>query len=133
MNGRAVHIESYFESLDPVFTTVDEVLNDWTDEGCLQLPTLLGIVQLKMDWDDKELRAKDPLIRDYIRNHPDWYITRGARGGIMRMSDKQKKEAVKEAKEKVKAEINAQLDAEVARKKAEVQAALEAAKDNTNT
>jgi len=132
MSGRPVHVESYFASLEPIFAVVDETLNAWIGEGCYQFPALLGMIQIKMSWDDKELRSKDPLIRDYIRNHPDWYVTRGAHGGIMKMSEKQKKEAVREAKEKAKAEINAQLDAEVTRKKAEAQAAIEAAKQNTN-
>ena len=75
------------------------------------------------------------IIREYIRNHPDWYVTRGAHGGIMRFSEKQKKDAIVEAKKKAKEEINAQLDAEVAKKKAEASAPTTepaAVVDNTN-
>lgn len=127
-----VHIQSFLDSKVPMLLVVDEVLNEWAGDGCYQFPALLGQIKLKMNWDDKQLRANDPIIREYIRNHPDWYVTRGAHGGIMRSSEKQKKDDAKAAKEKAKAEINAQLDAEVAKKKAEAQAAIDANADNTN-
>ena len=135
------HIQSYLDSKIPMFQVVDEVLNDWTGEGCLQFPTLMGTVTAKLGWvgkeGDKIARANEPIIRDYVRNHPDWYVTRGAHGGIMRASEKQKKEELRLAKEKAKAEFNATLEAEVARKKAEAlaqqtAAAPAAAEDNTN-
>lgn len=133
------HIQSYLDSKIPMFQVVDEVLNDWTGEGCLQFPTLMGTVTAKLGWigkeGDKIARANEPIIRDYVRNHPDWYVTRGAHGGIMRASEKQKKEEVRLAKEKARAELTAALEAEVARKKAAAQqtSAPEAiVADNTN-
>lgn len=118
-----LHIQSFLDAKVPMLLIVDEVLNEWSGEGCFQFPALLGQVQLKMGWNDdeegkKQLRANDPIIREYIRNHPDWYVTRGAHGGIMRSAEKQKKEAAKAAKAKATAETNAQLDAIVAAKKA---------------
>lgn len=134
-----VHIQSYLDSKVPMFQIVDEVLNDWTGEGCLQFPTLMGTVTTKLGWIGKEgekiARANEPIIRDYVRNHPDWYVTRGAHGGIMRASEKQKKEEARLAKEKAKAELVAALEAEVARKKAAAQQTIapEAiVADNTN-
>jgi hypothetical protein len=131
-----VHIQSFLDGKVPMLLVVDEVLNDWNGEGCFQFPALLGQVQLKMGWNDdeegkKQLRANDPIIREYIRSHPDWYVTRGAHGGIMRASEKQKKEAVAEAKRKAKEEMNAELDAKVAELKAKAAAAIPAT-DNTN-
>ncbi len=132
------HIQSYLDSKIPMFQVVDEVLNDWTGEGCLQFPTLMGTVTAKLGWvgkeGDKIARANEPIIRDYVRNHPDWYVTRGAHGGIMRASEKQKKEEARLAKEKARAELTAALEAELARKKAEAQAIAPAAiiADNTN-
>jgi hypothetical protein len=133
------HIQSYLDSKIPMFQVVDEVLNDWTGEGCLQFPTLMGTVTAKLGWigkeGDKIARANEPIIRDYVRNHPDWYVTRGAHGGIMRASEKQKKEEVRLAKEKARAELTAVLEAELARKKAEAQQAIAPAAivaDNTN-
>jgi hypothetical protein len=133
------HIQSYLDSKVPMFQIVDEVLNDWSGEGCLQFPVLMGTVTAKLGWIGKEgektARANEPIIRDYVRNHPDWYVTRGAHGGIMRASEKQKKEEARLAKEQARAELTAALEAELARKKAEAQqtaapAAIVA--DNTN-
>ena len=133
------HIQSYLDSKIPMFQVVDEVLNDWTGEGCLQFPTLMGTVTAKLGWIGKEgektARANEPIIRDYVRNHPDWYVTRGAHGGIMRASEKQKKEEARLAKEQARAELTAALEAEMARKKAAAQqtSAPEAiVADNTN-
>lgn len=125
-----VHIQSYLDNQAPILLVVDEVLNEWNGEGCLQFPTLMAKVSAKLLWDEKQIRAKEPIVRDYVRNHPDWYVTRGAHGGIMRAAEKQKKEAEKAAKAKVRAE----LEAEVAKKAAEAaaQTATPAA-DNTNT
>ncbi len=135
-----LHIQSFLDSKVPMLLTVDEVLNEWKGDGCYQFPALLGQIKLKMNWDDKALRANDPIIREYIRNHPDWYVTRGAHGGIMRSTEKQKKEELRLAKEKAKAELNAQLEAEVAAKRAALASAQQAAstdeaasEDNTNT
>ena len=133
MNNTPAHIEAYLESFVSVFTVVDEILNEWKGQGCYQIPTLLGNIKLKMNWDDKQLRAKDPIIRDYLRNHPEWHVTRGAGGGIMRASEKQQREVAKLAKEKAKADIAAAIDADIAKKAAAAQLALDTAADNTNT
>lgn len=134
------HITSYLDSKVSMFQIVDEVLNDWNGEGCLQFPTLMGTVTIKMGWEGKEgdklARANEPIIRDYVRNHPDWYVTRGAHGGIMRASEKQKKEDAKAAKDKAKADLAVAIAATIAKKKAEALAAAAAstipATDNTN-
>lgn len=134
-----IAIQSFLDGQIPYLAIVDEVLNEWNGEGCLQFPTLMGTVSARLGWIGKEgekiARAKEPIIREYVRTHPDWHVTRGAHGGIMRASEKQKKEEAKAAKEKAKAELNAALDAEVARKKAEAEAkqtAQPAVADNTN-
>jgi hypothetical protein len=134
-----VHIQTYLDSKVPLFRIVDEALGDWSGEGCLQFPVLMGIVNTKMGWEDEEgkktSRANEPIVRDYVRNHPDWYVTRGAHGGIMRRADKLKKEEALAAKAKAKAELAAAIEAEVARKKALAQqtASVSIATDNTNT
>jgi len=135
------NIQSFLNNQIDYLSVVEEILNEWNGEGCLQFPTLMGTVTLKMGWQGKEgdklARSKEPIIREYVRTHPDWHVTRGAHGGIMRASEKQKKEELRLAKEKAKAEFNATLEAEVARKKAEAlaqqtAAAPAAAEDNTN-
>ena len=111
------HIQAFFDAKVSILLVVDEVLSEWTGSGCMQIPFLLGSIKLKMNWDDKELRANDAIIRDYVRNHPDWCITRGANGGAMRKAEKQAKEALLQSKQKAKDEINELLNATLAKKK----------------
>jgi hypothetical protein len=119
-------IQSFLDNQVSYLLVVEEILNEWNGEGCLQFPNLMSTLIIKMDWQDKEgektARAKEPIIREYVRTHPDWHVTRGAHGGIMRASEKQKKEELRLAKEKAKAEVNAAIDAEIARKKADASA-----------
>lgn len=137
-----INIQSFLDSQVAILTVVDEVLNEWTGEGCLQFPTLMITVSSRLGWDNgseeglKQQRAKEPIIREYVRTHPVWYVTRGAHGGIMKRAEKQKKEEVKAAKDKAKADLMAVLEAEAARKKAESLAQSTvtpiAVADNTN-
>jgi hypothetical protein len=126
-------VQSFLGEQAPYLSVVEEILNEWTGEGCLQFPTLMGTVQLKMSWDEKTARAKEPIIREFVRNHSTWYVTRGAHGGIMRRAEKQKKEAEKAAKLQAKAELTAAIEAEAARKTAAQQATVvtPAGADNT--
>ena len=100
-------IEPTLENLRALFTATDQALTEWTGEGNLQFPVLLGRMALAQNWNDKQVREADPFVRYYVRNHPDWHVTRGAHGGIMRASEKQKKEAVKTAKEAARALVEA--------------------------
>lgn len=110
-------IQVAMDRLLPVFQATDEALNNWNGDGCLQFPTLMTTLALKMNWDEKQMRENDPFVRWYVRNHPDWHVTRGAHGGIMKMEDKQKKDSVKQAKATAKAEMKAALEAEIEAKK----------------
>jgi len=129
-------IQSFLDSQVSYLLVVEEILNEWSGEGCLQFPNLMSTLIIKMDWQDKEgektARAKEPIIREYVRTHPDWHVTRGAHGGIMRASEKQKKEDTRLAKEKAKAEMILALEAELARKKALAQTTASPVTDNTN-
>jgi hypothetical protein len=100
--------------LDSVFEIVDECLSEWKGDENLQFPILVPMVALKAKWDDKEMRYYDPIIRFYVRKHPDWHVTRGAHGGIMPATEKQKKDAAKLAKETAKAQVKAALAAKLA-------------------
>lgn len=123
-------IEAYLDNLKPILSVVDEILDNWKGDGCFQLPNLIGLVAVKFSWDEIQIRNHDPIIRSYIRQHPVWYVTRGAGGGIMRRSEYQKKEATKLAKEKAKADIKAALAIKLAQQSASTASAVE---DNTNT
>jgi hypothetical protein len=109
-------VQSVLDRLGPLFKTTDEILEEWAlgnNEGNLQIPVLMGMLAGRMNWDEKQLRENDPLVRYYVRNNPAWYVTRGAHGGIMRATDKQSKEAAKAAKEAVKAQLKSVIDAKV--------------------
>lgn len=110
-------VEEVIEKISPLFQATDEVLNEWAssnNEGNLQFPTLLGMMAVRLKWDEKQLRECDPLVRYYVRNNSNWFVTRGAHGGIMRATDKQKKETAKQAKEIAKAQVLAAIEAKVA-------------------
>jgi hypothetical protein len=104
-------IESACDDLRPIFRATNEALSEWTGEGNLQFPKLLEMLALKLNWGEKQLREADVLVRWYVRRHPDWHVTRGAHGGIMRASEKQKKEAAKLAKDLAKKQMQDALEA----------------------
>jgi hypothetical protein len=99
------------DRLSAVFSATEEILNDWSSETNLQFPTLLSMMAAKFNWNEKQLKEADPVIRYYIRNNPNWYITRGAHGGIMRSSDRQKKQDALLAKETLKKQMKAKIEA----------------------
>lgn len=106
-------IKTRLSELSSLFEETDLVLNEWTSASCLQIPALVSTLALKLNWDAKQARENDPLVRWYVRSHPDWYITRGAKGGIMKREDRQKKETAKQALLDVKAQLKAELDAKL--------------------
>ena len=107
-------IKMALDELTAMFSVTNEVLNDWKGAGNLQFPALLGMMAIKLNWDDKQMREADPLVRYFVRKHPDWYVTRGAHGGIMKTTEKQKKETVKTNKASIKDQLKAQIEAKVA-------------------
>jgi hypothetical protein len=114
MNDSKTLVENLLEEFTQIFATTDQVLSEWNGEGNLQFPILLGMIAVKLQWDDKQMREADPFVRKYIRNHPDWYVTRGAHGGIMRASERNKKEAAKQAKELAKKQMKDAIEAKAA-------------------
>jgi len=114
-----------------VFETIEDTLNDWTGDGNLQFPALMGMLALKLNWIDKDMREADPIVRYYVRRHPDWYVTRGAHGGIQRMTEKLKKDAQRQAKEDAKRKMQEAIDEEVRKKEAELEA--QKVQDSTST
>jgi hypothetical protein len=107
-------INSNLETLRALFQKTDQVLSEWTGEGNLQVPILLGMMAVRFNWDEKQVRDYDPFVRYHVRNHPDWHVTRGAHGGIMRASEKQKKEAILLAKTIAKKQMVDALEAQAA-------------------
>jgi hypothetical protein len=106
-------IQDVLTKLCPVFEAAENSLNEWVNEkhdGNLQFPVLLGRIAVKLNWDEKQVRENDPLVRYYIRNNPEWHVTRGAHGGIMPASFKNKKEQLKAAKKAAKEQIKSEIE-----------------------
>jgi hypothetical protein len=106
--------EKVLNEMSELFEATDNALNEWAGEGNLQFPVLFGMIAMKLNLDEKQVKEMDPFVRKYVRSHPEWYVTRGAHGGIMKASDKQKKEAAKEAKDLAKKQMQEALEAKVA-------------------
>jgi|SRR6185436_632318 len=107
-------IDSIIKQIYSIFAVTEESLQSWNGEGNLQFPALLAKLAAQMNWDEKQLREADPIIRFYIRRNPNYHVTRGAHGGIMRASDKYKKEVLKAAKDSAKKQMLAALEAKAA-------------------
>jgi hypothetical protein len=103
--------QEVIDELMPIFQATEQALSEWSGEGNLQFPVLLGMIAVRLNWNEKDVRENDPFVRKYVRKNKDWYVTRGAGGGIMRASERQKKEAVKIAKDLAKKQIEEALEA----------------------
>jgi hypothetical protein len=104
-------IETFLMDIKSICAATDQALSEWKGEGNLQFPTLLGMMAVRNNWNEKQVRYADPYVRGYVRQHSDWYVTRGAGGGIMRATDKQKKDAVKLQKELEKQQMRNAIEA----------------------
>lgn len=107
-------MKEVFDELTPIYQATEQSLNEWQGEGNLQFPILLGMIAVRMNWDEKQVRENDPFVRKYVRKHPQWHVTRGAFGGIMRKDAKDKKEADKAAKELAKQQLKEAVEAKAA-------------------
>lgn len=114
-----INMQAYFNQQVSLFTMVEDFLSawDWDKNKTCQLPILLKHLQEQNNWLKKEQNAKDPLIRDYLRSHIYYDISRGAFGGIILRAVKQKRDAEIETKkaaiEAAKKEINASFEAKI--------------------
>jgi hypothetical protein len=104
------NIDNFFTTLRPMLTLVEEVLDEAfadVNTKTFQVPVLLRTLGVRLDWTTDTIRQNDPVVRAYLRDHPVWYITRGAKGGIMPRAEHDRKEALKVAKETAKEELKA--------------------------
>jgi hypothetical protein len=63
-----------------------------------------------MNWNEKQVKEFDPIVRYYVRNNPEYHVTRGAHGGIMRSSDRQKKIQAQAEKAALKQQMRAKIE-----------------------
>jgi|SRR5579859_1549227 len=107
-------INSTLDKVKAMWEAADIALNEWTSEENLQFPVLMGMVALRLNWTEEQVRAADPLVRFYVRNHPELEVSRGAKGGIQRKANKQKREALRQAKDAAKKQVKETLEAKLA-------------------
>lgn len=108
-------IENFWNTVvKPTCEATEQVLSEWTGEGNLQFPQLVGMIAVKHNWSEKEVRDRDPIIRSYVRKHSNWHVTRGAHGGIMRATAKQAKDAAKAVKDTAKQAMRDAIEAKTA-------------------
>jgi len=117
-------IEETLEEYRALYRVINTVLNEWTGTVNLQFPVLLGMMAVKLNWDEKQVRKHDPLVRDYVRRHPKWHVTAGAHGGIMRKEVYEKKEASKFEKDMQKKQIKDAIEAKVAKMISDTEATI---------
>lgn len=108
-------IENIVEKITTIFEATEEALASyaWQDGKNLQIPVLLGMIALKLGWDEKLIKINDPIIRFYLRTNTTWDVTKGAHGGVRPASKRQKQEELKAEKEAIKAQMRAEINAKV--------------------
>jgi hypothetical protein len=105
-------IEEVINEMRPIFAATESALQEWAvnpKSGCVSLPILTGMVAVRLNWNETEVRENEPIIRAYVKKNSDWFITRGANGGIMPITRKQEKDAALVAKAAAKAKVAAEM------------------------
>lgn len=103
-------VEVIMKKLSVVFEAAEDELNAFDGNDRLQVPALVTKVALKLNWDEKQARELDPLVRFYVKNNSNWHVSRGAKGGIVRASVKEAADLAKASKEALKNQMKASLE-----------------------
>ena len=115
-----------------IFDATDQVLSEHKWDKNLPIPTLLASVAAKMNWDDKTTRLNEGAIKVYLRKHDDWYLTRGAKGGVQPAETRKKKEELKAAKIAFKIKLKEAIEQEIELKKNQAQATVWEGEEDEN-
>ena len=109
------HIQKKLDELKNIFTATDEVLDSWKskDEN-LQVPALIGLLAVRLNWSEADIRNHDPVVRSYLRTHEVWEVIRGAHGGIVKRVERKNKATEKSIKAAVRAQMKAAIEAHLA-------------------
>lgn len=110
------HITTCSNFDNSVYVASEQELSEWVSEDNLQFPHLISLVGKRLQMDVASHTEIDPIVRRYVRTHPEWRVSRGAKGGIMRLSVWQKKQGAKDALAAAKKVVTAQVDAKVSGK-----------------
>lgn len=116
------NVKSYLAFCQQVSEATEQSLESYfaKSEENLQFPNLVAMVSNLINHDPKVVADVDQHVRQYVRRHGDYHVSRGAKGGIMKMAVYQKRQAGKAAQEAAKQQIAAQVEAKVAAKTATV-------------
>lgn len=107
------NVQNALTHIQPIFKAIEDALHDYHSEENYKIPDLVGAVALKLHWSEKDVRAHEAVIRYYVRNHHEWYVTRGAHGGVQRVSVRDAKETAKKNKIAAKADLRASIEAKL--------------------
>jgi hypothetical protein len=103
-------IQNFVNKVISVCKVVDELLSSYTEERKLQVPQLMEMLAGKMGLDSGQARRLDPIVREYLRDHTEWVVNRGAFGGIERREVSEKKQNEKLNKLAVKNKLKSLID-----------------------
>jgi hypothetical protein len=107
------YISTKLDFYRSVFTEVENTIAKHKD---VQIPALLATVGLQLKLEPKRLNELDAVIRDYVRNHPVYFISRGANGGVRVRAEQQAKQDAQAAKKAARAAAKDKIEAKVAAK-----------------
>lgn len=107
-----------FATINNIFDSVDKVCNaSVTATTKLQFPMLLSKVGEELNslnFDAKQIKEAEPLIRFYIHNHDTFCSSRGRSGGVELKDAKTTRDADRAAKDAIKAQLKDVIDAKMA-------------------
>ena len=105
------NINKATEYLTTIFSTTEEILSEWNwnTSPSIQCSTLLETLSSKLSLTDKQIKSIDNMVRFYIKaDHPVYYLSQGAHGGIKRIADKNSRTLSAGLKAAIKADVVAQ-------------------------
>lgn len=108
-------VNKMVEEAREIYRATEEALQkDWDQKENLQFPNLLSFVVARLKANPEKASEVDPFMRTFVRKHPDYYVSRGAKGGIMLRSVYEARLNKKAQVEAAKKVLSDQVDATVA-------------------
>ena len=117
LSSFSADIQSFMSGTAEILQIAEEELAKWNyDSGCYQIPLLMTALRARLNWDEKQMRRMDPIMRQFISVSSIYICQLGAKGGITLRELQKQKEQVKIARAQAKVEVLAAIDAAVAKK-----------------
>jgi hypothetical protein len=107
------HIQTATDFCRSIFTETDTIINEYSGKDNMKFPDLINLVSIKLAFAPELLPQVDPFIRYYVRSNPEFHTSRGAKGGIERMSVYQARVKAQQAKSEAKKQITELLEAKL--------------------